>query len=62
MEAAIKALKTQPTISVAQARLVLGISDAVLRRAIAAEEIESMKLGRNIRVISEPIRKMLHLE
>lgn len=57
LENAIEAMKTQPTITVAQARLILGVSDAVVRRAIASGEIESLQLGRNIRVLSEPLKR-----
>ena len=57
LEEAIAAMKTQPTISVAQARLVLGVSDAIARRAIESGEIEHLRLGRNIRVLSEPLKK-----
>lgn len=59
LEDAKMALNTQPTITVAQARLLLGVGDAATRRAIESGEIESIRLGRNIRVVSEPLKKKL---
>lgn len=62
LEEAIQAMKTQPTVSVEQARLILGVSDAVVRRAIQTGEVESLRLGRNIRVLSEPLKRKVRME
>lgn len=62
LERALDALDRQPTISVAEARLILGVSDAVCRRAIERGEIEVNQLGRNIRVLSGPLKEMVRIQ
>ena len=47
--------------SVEQARLILGVSDDVCRKAIDAGKIEHLRLGRNIRVLSTPLKRKVGL-
>lgn len=59
LEDAVRALHSQPTITVKEAALVLGMGERVVRTAIASGDIEVLRLGRNIRVLSEPLKKRL---
>jgi excisionase family DNA binding protein len=61
LDAAMDAMNSQPTISVEQARLILGVSDDVCRKAIDAGKIEHLRLGRNIRVLSTPLKRKVGL-
>ncbi|WP_022887936.1 hypothetical protein [Agromyces italicus] len=59
---AMQALLTQTTITPDQAARVVGQSGYTVRLAIERGDIASMRLGRNIRVLSAPLRRQLGLE
>jgi hypothetical protein len=61
-DAALKALRTQTTITPDEAALVLGQSGPSIRAAIARGDINSYRLNRNIRVPSAPLRRMLGID
>jgi excisionase family DNA binding protein len=59
LEEALAALNSQPTITVAQAALVVGHSERTVRESIRDGDIEILRLGRNIRVLSGPLKRKL---
>lgn len=59
MQAAIERMEANPTISVEDVALILGISEASCRTAIANGEIKHIRIGRLVRVPTEPLKMML---
>lgn len=61
MDEDILRILTEPTVNVAVAARVLGISVASAYKARAAGEIPSFKVGGVFRVPTSPLRQMLQL-
>lgn len=62
LERALQAARTQPTISTAEARLILGVSEDTVLRALHQGELEHVRLGRNFRVLSGPLLRKVGME
>lgn len=55
-------LATSPTVDVYDAGVLLGVGEFSVRRAIDTGELPSIRLGRNIRVPSTAVRRLLGME
>lgn len=56
------ALRTQPTVSVDQYAALLGVDRSTAYDSVKTGIVPSIRVGRRIRVPSEPVRRMLGLD
>jgi len=58
---ALHRLSTHPTVDIRDTAVLLGQGEATVRKAVDSGDIATIRLGRNFRVLSEPLRKQLAL-
>jgi excisionase family DNA binding protein len=61
-DAAMRRAATEPTLSVYEVASLLGFGEMAVRRAIAEGKIPAIRLGRNVRVPSAHVLRMLGIE
>lgn len=54
-------IPNSPTLTVAQAARVLGVSEWALRRSLNAgtSQVQSVRIGRRVLILTAPLRRML---
>lgn len=57
-----RALRQDTTVTVYGAARVLGIGEAAVRRGVVDGAIPAVQLGRNLRIPTAPLRRMLGIE
>jgi hypothetical protein len=60
--AAMDRLREHTTVSTYEAMAILEMGEPTVREAIRRGDIASIRLGRNIRVLSAPLRRQLGIE
>ncbi|WP_434811852.1 helix-turn-helix domain-containing protein [Microbacterium sp. bgisy189] len=55
----IRLLREQTTLTIAQTALVLGIDEQHARQFIESGEIETLRIGRTVRVLTQPLARLL---
>ncbi|MBW1639568.1 hypothetical protein G3H63_10870 [Microbacterium resistens] len=59
---AMERLREQPTITVYDTMAILGAGEVTVRRAIAEGDIDSMRVGKRIHVLSAPLKRKLGID
>lgn len=60
--AELRALMDSPLITVAEFAKIYGLSLAAAYDAVAREEVRAVRVGRTVRVLTEPLRAPLGVE
>lgn len=55
----IRLLRSHATLTIVQTALVLGIDERRARQFIASGEIETLRVGRAVRVLTQPLARLL---